>query len=135
MRKRSLIAFWPQYFDRDRPRSKGRKVAKKNATPEPKAQDVLKGAQSAGYYAEMDPFRQYPRTWWDEPGMVLVDTMGQKKTFALHKIAPEVKKAAKTRISKSKEKGKKRKENIQKLKAKAALKKRLQEKKYSKGKK
>src|SRR6056297_235987 len=104
VRERSLTAFWPQYFDRDRTRAMGRRVSKGDATGKPNAKDVLEAAQQAGYYAEIDSFRKYPRTWWDDPGLVLVDIMGQKKSFALKKIAPEVKEAKKNRLERTKEK-------------------------------
>ncbi len=135
MRKRSLTAFWPQYFMKRRPPRLGRKVSKSEGSVSPLAEDVAEAAKKAGYYAEIDTFRRYPRSWWDDPGVVLVDIMGQQKTFALHKIAPEVQVAIKNRLEKSKDKRSKRKENIQKVKAQEALKKRLAEKQYGKGKK
>ena len=135
MRKRSLTGFWPQYFDKNRPKRLGRKIPKNVAVISPKPEDILSAAQKAGYYAEIDEFRKYPRTWWDDPGLVLIDIMGQKKSFVMKKITPLVKKALEQRLIAAKNKNKKDKKNTKMLKAEAELKKRLKEKSYGKGKK
>ena len=116
MRRIGLTIFWPQYFDKNRTIKLGRRISLENATDRPKAKDVLNAAQNLKYYAEIDPQSRYPRTTWNDPGVVLIDTMGQKKSFVLNKLAPEVNKARIERIdqaklNKVKKKHKKKKKN------------------------
>ncbi|GAH30569.1 unnamed protein product, partial [marine sediment metagenome] len=35
---------------------------------------------------------QYPRTWWDDPGRVSIDTKGKTKSKVLIEVAKEIKK-------------------------------------------
>ena len=102
MPRKDLLIIWPQYFDRTRPARLGRRVAKNLATQDPTLQDLATAAQKAGYRAEIEPEPKYPATWWDDPGRILLDGKGQKKTFILHKLAMEVQNAAKLRIDTAK---------------------------------
>lgn len=111
MRRKGLIIFWPQYFDALRPYRLGRKISKSQATNHPTVADLFEAAKKLGYYAEIEPGVKYPRTWYDDPGRVLVDTMGQKKTFVLHKIAPELQKLKAQKESEVKNQSTKKKDH------------------------
>jgi signal recognition particle subunit SRP19 len=110
MRRKGLIIFWPQYFDGSRSYRLGRKVTKELATNHPTVNDLFEAAKKLGYYAEIDAGVKYPRTWYDDPGRVLIDTMGQKKTFVLKKIAPELQKIKVVRDTETKNQGTKKKD-------------------------
>jgi signal recognition particle subunit SEC65 len=36
---------------------------------------------------------RYPRTWWDSPGRILIDTKGKRKSHVIKEIAKEIKKS------------------------------------------
>jgi len=118
-----MAIFWPQYFDKNRPVRLGRRVPKENATDKPLVEDVYNAALKLKYVAETDLQSKYPRTPYDPKGHVLIDTMGQKKTFVLKKLAPEVKQAKfdrlqSAKLDKIKKKHKKNKDKKELLKSK-----------------
>ena len=126
MRRKGLAIFWPQYFDKTRSIRLGRRVAVTNGTEKPNIGDLSAAAQKLKFSIEIDIQSKYPRTPWDDSGLVMIDTKGQKKSIVLHKLAPEVKLARTTRIEqaklkKVKKKKKKKQQNIDLLKQKIAL--------------
>ncbi|MHA1512167.1 MAG: signal recognition particle subunit SRP19/SEC65 family protein, partial [Promethearchaeota archaeon] len=123
IRRKALSIFWPQYFDKNRPIRLGRRVSKETATDKPLVEDVLTAAKNLKYSAEIDNLSKYPRSPYDAKGLVLIDTMGQKKTFVLKKLAPEVKQAKENRmqsakLDKVKKKRKKHKDKSELLRSK-----------------
>jgi signal recognition particle subunit SEC65 len=111
VRNSGLTIFWPQYFDKSRSVRMGRRVSQENATQKPTLDDLLKAATKAGYYVEADPKARYPRSWWDDPGYVMIDTTGQKKSFVLNKLAPIVSKVKNDRQNEAKLASLKKKKN------------------------
>ena len=102
IRRKGLSIFWPQYFDKNRPIRLGRRISKEIGTDKPLVEDVFKAATNLKYNAEIDTQSKYPRSPFDAKGLVLIDTMGQKKSFVLQKLAPEVKQAKYNRIQSAK---------------------------------
>ena len=98
IRRNELSIFWAQYFDKNRPVRLGRRISKEIATDNPLVEDVFKAATNLKYKAEIDTQGKYPRSPYDAKGLVLIDIMGQKKSFVLKKLAPEVKQAKYNRI-------------------------------------
>ncbi|MFX1274154.1 MAG: signal recognition particle subunit SRP19/SEC65 family protein [Promethearchaeota archaeon] len=93
MRTRSPFhIYWPQYFDLKRSRSNGRRLPKKYAIDKVSLDLIAKAARRLGYNTEIEKSYRYPRTWWDEPGRVLIDTKGKNKSKVLLEIAKEMKK-------------------------------------------
>ncbi|MCF2141289.1 MAG: signal recognition particle subunit SRP19/SEC65 family protein [Candidatus Lokiarchaeota archaeon] len=131
MRRKGLTIFWPQYFDLNRSIRLGRRVPRELAISRPTSLDLYEAAQHLKYYVEHDKTARYPRTSSDHPGRVLIDTMGQKKTFVMHKLAPEIKKVKQKRkdaaqLAKRKKKHRTNKEILQE---------KLRKKQYAKKKK
>ena len=89
--RKPFIIFWPQYFDAKRSRSKGRRISKKFAIEKITTNDILKAAKRLGYEAHFEKGYLYPRTWWDDPGRVSIDTKGKKKSKVLIDLAKEMK--------------------------------------------
>ena len=89
--RKPFIIFWPQYFDAKRSRSKGRRIPKKFAIEKIIPTDILKAAKHLGYEAHFEKGYHYPRTWWDDPGRVSIDTRGKKKSKVLIEVAKEIK--------------------------------------------
>ncbi|UCC20859.1 MAG: signal recognition particle subunit SRP19/SEC65 family protein [Promethearchaeota archaeon] len=90
--RKPFLIFWPQYFDVKRSRSNGRRVSRKFAIDKINIEEIAKAAKNLGYNAEIERSYKYPRTWWEEPGRVLIDTKGKKKTKVLVELAKEIKK-------------------------------------------
>jgi len=53
---------------------------------------IAKAAKRLGYNAELESNYRYPRSWYDEPGRVLIDTKGKKKSKVLVEVAKEIQK-------------------------------------------
>jgi len=83
--------YWPQYFDIKRSRGDGRRLPKKFATDKVSVELIAKAARRLGYKTEIEENYQYPRTWWDKPGRILIDTKGKKKSKVLLEVAKEIK--------------------------------------------
>ena len=90
--RKPYVIFWPQYFDAKRSRSKGRRIPRKFAIEKINNDDILKAAKRLGYEAHYEKGYQYPRTWWDDPGRVSINTKGKKKTKVLIDVAKDIKK-------------------------------------------
>ncbi|MBD3353938.1 MAG: hypothetical protein GF364_20820 [Candidatus Lokiarchaeota archaeon] len=115
MRKKPGIRIiWPQYFDSERSWKMGRRLPEDIAIPLPTADELMQAAISLGYDAYVNPMVKYPKTWWDPPGCLLIDTMGQKKRKVMEKLVEKVvvirkQKAKEQAAAKKKKKRKKRK--------------------------
>lgn len=91
--RKPFLIFWPQYFDAKRSRSNGRRVSKKFAIEKVNTGDITKAARILGYNAKIEKNYKYPKTWWEEPGRVLIDTKGKKKNKVMLEIAKEIRKS------------------------------------------
>ena len=89
--RKPFIIFWPQYFEVKRSRSNGRRVPRKFAIEKVTAGDIVDAANRLGYTAHHEKGYRYPKTWWDDPGRVSIDTAGKKKTKVLIEVAKEIK--------------------------------------------
>ncbi len=90
--RKPFIIFWPQYFDAKRSRAEGRRIPKKFAIDKINTNDIVKAAKHLGYDAHSEKGYKYPRTWWDDPGRVSIDTKGKNKSKVLIEVAKEIKK-------------------------------------------
>lgn len=84
--------FWPQYFDQKRTRSEGRRLPQKFALDKISIKEISKAAKRLGYHVQIETTLKYPRTWWEEPGRVLIDTKGKRKSQVMKEIAKEIRK-------------------------------------------
>ena len=90
--RKPYLIFWPQYLDAKRTRAEGRRVPKKFAIERITAKDFHAAARHLGYNAQLEPNYRYPRSWWDDPGRVVIDTKGKKKSKVLLEVAKELRK-------------------------------------------
>ena len=63
---------YPEYFDSQLTRGRGRRVPAELAVKSPKAIDVFHAAQAAGFDPELDPDHHFPGTWHQRSGRVLI---------------------------------------------------------------
>ena len=90
--RKPFLIFWPQYFDAKRSRSNGRRLPRKFAIDKVNLEEIVNAAKKLGYDAEIERGYRYSRTWWDDPGRVIINTQGKKKTKVLIELAKEIRK-------------------------------------------
>jgi signal recognition particle subunit SRP19 len=90
--RKPFIIFWRQYFDAKLTRSEGRRLPKDLAIDKITIEEIAKSANRLGYQVQIEPRLQYPRKWWEDPGRVLINTKGKKKSKVLKEVAKEIKK-------------------------------------------
>ena len=109
MRRRGKTIIWPQYFDSKRTRKFGRRLPKEHGLPLPSIDEMYEAAKDLGYEPEIDEVARFPRTWWDPPGLLLVQSHGQKKNFIMEKMVPKIIQIRSKKETEKAEKSKKRK--------------------------
>jgi len=90
--RKPYLIFWPQYFDSKRSRTNGRRLPRKFAVEKVNLEEIVKAARKLGYNAEIERGYKYPKSWWEEPGRVLIDTKGKKKAKVMLEVAKEIRK-------------------------------------------
>ena len=90
--RKPLLIFWPQYFDLKRSRSDGRRLSKKLAIERITTKEIATAARRLGYKADVEGSFRYPRTWYDDPGRVIINAKGKKKSKILLEVAKEIRK-------------------------------------------
>ena len=90
--RKPYLIFWPAYFDSKRSRSKGRRLSKKFAIERITTKEIVKAARRLGYRADIEGSFRYPKTWHDDPGRVIIDAKGKKKSKVLLEVAREIRK-------------------------------------------
>ena len=90
--RKPYLIFWKNYFDSKKTRSEGRRLSKKLAIDKVSTKEIAKAARRLGYKAEIEGNYRYPRTWWEEPGRVIIETKGKKKSKVLLEVAREIRK-------------------------------------------
>ncbi len=90
--RKPYLIFWPQYFDAKRSRSNGRRLPRKFAIDKVNLEEMVKAARNLGYHAETESSYKYPRSWWEDPGRVIIDAKGKKKSKVMLEVAKEIRK-------------------------------------------
>ncbi|MFX0186479.1 MAG: signal recognition particle subunit SRP19/SEC65 family protein [Candidatus Hodarchaeota archaeon] len=90
--RKPFLVFWPQYFDAKRSRGDGRRLPKKLAIEKVTPKEIATAAKQLGYQVEIEGNYRYPRAWWENPGRVLINTKGKKKSKVILEIAREIRK-------------------------------------------
>ena len=84
------IVLYPAYFDLDRTRDQGRRVAKRWAVGSPTAQEVVTAAKALGLEPQLEEEKAFPSTPWRKEGRVLVRA-DYYKTSVVQKVAKRIK--------------------------------------------
>ncbi|MCQ8902695.1 MAG: signal recognition particle protein Srp19 [Methanothrix sp.] len=84
------LVIWPAYFDLERSRDQGRRVATADAVRNPKLEDIFRVSADLGLDPVVEREKCYPKSWYDQPGRVLVLKKGSK-TKTLRSIARALK--------------------------------------------
>ena len=88
--RKPFLIFWPHYFDARKTRSEGRRLPKNLALDKISPKEIAKGARRLGYKAEIEMSYKFPRMWWENPGRVVIDAKGKKKSKVLREVAKEI---------------------------------------------
>jgi signal recognition particle subunit SRP19 len=72
---------WPEYFDRSRPRSQGRKVKKGLAINNPDVDLLSAALKQLGLEHMVERDKCYPANWFSKGGRVLVEKTGPKSVL------------------------------------------------------
>lgn len=84
------IVLYPAYFDADRSRENGRRVARKLAVNAPTVEELAQAADALGLRPKLEGERAHPSTPWKREGRVLVNA-DFYKTSVVRKVAEKVK--------------------------------------------
>ncbi len=91
-KERRAIVLYPAYFDAERSREDGRRVARKVAVHGPKVDEIAEAAAALGLKPKVEPDSAHPSTPWKREGRVLVKA-DFYKTSVVHKVAAKMKEA------------------------------------------
>lgn len=89
MRRKGKLLIWPQYFDSSYSWKEGRRVKKKLAVRNPKAEDIFRAAQERGLNPVIEAGAAHPKRPWLKTSAVLVDA-DSPKTEILKDIASNI---------------------------------------------
>ena len=87
--KRPLILY-PAYFDAERSREDGRRVARRLAVNRPTVEEIAHAADALGLKPKVEADRAHPTTPWSRQGRVLVKA-DYYKTSVVRRVAEKVK--------------------------------------------
>jgi len=89
--KRPIILY-PAYFDAERSRDDGRRIARKLAVHVPTVEEIAAAATSLGLKPKVEAESAHPSTPWKQDGRVLV-TANYFKTSVVRKVGEKIKEA------------------------------------------
>ena len=73
MRKLDKAIIWPVYFDSNKTRKDGRRIAKNLAVQSPKILEIKEAADKLGLENEVNLEAHFPKAPWAKSGMMLVE--------------------------------------------------------------
>ena len=82
----NAIVLWPEYFDRNRTRSEGRRLPKELCVEEPDLDIIAKGAMVLDLEYQVYEDKAYPSDWISKKGCVRVEKGKMKKSQILPAI-------------------------------------------------
>ena len=89
-KQKRAIVLYPLYFDAERSREDGRRVARKVAVSGPSVEEIAAAADALGLKPKVEAERAHPSTPWKRDGRVLVRA-DYFKTSVVRKVAEKVK--------------------------------------------
>ena len=89
MRKLDKAIIWPIYFDINKSRAEGRRVAKNQAVQSPKIAEIKEAADKLGLQNEVNFEAHFPKMPWAKTGMLLVEKKEAKEKI-IQKLAKQL---------------------------------------------
>ena len=90
MKTPGKIVVWPAYIDSRKPRSRGRRIPRRNAVEAPKTGEIAEAAEKLGLKPETAEKAALPHTWWEKTGYVTIERKGKGRMELLRNIAAKV---------------------------------------------
>ncbi len=84
------MMIWPSYLDSKKTKKEGRRIPKNLAVSTPKLREISRAASKLGLNPEVEKDKNYPKSWWESSGRVIVDK-NQPKNEILLKISKTIK--------------------------------------------
>ncbi|UCE13321.1 MAG: hypothetical protein JSV04_14190 [Candidatus Heimdallarchaeota archaeon] len=81
---------FPEYFDKGLTRKGGRRLSLEDALENPTLTELRLAAEKLGYDYEIQEDAAYPRHWWDQKGLILIEKKAPKLE-TLQKLSGEIK--------------------------------------------
>lgn len=106
LRRRRYYVVYPEYFDKNRSRSQGRRVSLDIADDGPSLAKIGKACQLLGYEYELERDKAFPSQWWNPHGRILIRINKAEKSTK-EDILKEIAKILPRLVSKKKKKKKK----------------------------
>lgn len=72
LRRKRFHVIYPEYFDADLPRSKGRRVPLSLAAEEPSVKKIAYACKKLGLEYTIEDEKAHPAQWWKQNGRVLI---------------------------------------------------------------
>ncbi|MDD3398970.1 MAG: signal recognition particle subunit SRP19/SEC65 family protein [Candidatus Methanomethylophilaceae archaeon] len=69
---------WPEYFDKSRSRSQGRRVSSSQAIVDPDLTKLEKAVAQLGLEYKVEKDKAFPSNWWEANGRIRVERAGPK---------------------------------------------------------
>lgn len=91
-RQRKTWIIYPEYFDKNKSRSNGRRVPKNLAIKNPHIEDIAELLDELDVPNRTERHAQHPAHWYDENGRIIIPKQQEKKEEFLNIIAEELKK-------------------------------------------
>ena len=91
-RQRKTWIIYPEYFDRSKSRSNGRRVPKNVAVKNPKIEEIASVLDEMDVPNRIEKHAQHPAHWYEENGRLIVPKQQEKKDDFLNKLADEIRK-------------------------------------------
>ncbi len=88
-RPKDMIAVFPEYLDKNLPRSRGRRLPRSMAVENPTLEEIQLAAKKLNLDVQVRPDAAYPRNWWERRGLALVKKNGSKLS-TLKSLAREI---------------------------------------------
>lgn len=79
MRKQEKFIIWPAYFDANKTRAEGRRVAESAGVPSPRIVEIQEAATKLALEHELVPEKAHPKAPWSKQGMLLVEKQASKE--------------------------------------------------------
>ncbi|MHA2501677.1 MAG: signal recognition particle subunit SRP19/SEC65 family protein [Candidatus Kariarchaeaceae archaeon] len=109
LRRKRFYVIYPEYFDKDLPRNKGRRVSLDMASDKPTLNKIVYACKKLELEHEVQEDKSFPARWWNHNGRVLlvIDRKDKvPKSTHIDEIAKVVRRLVPKKAKKKVKKGK-----------------------------
>ena len=89
-RQRKTWIIYPEYFDKNKSRSNGRKVPKRLTVKNPHVEDIADILDGMDVPNRMEKHASHPAHWYEENGRIIIPKQKEKKLEFLKKLSKKL---------------------------------------------